>query len=399
MYIPQSFQNSLSQSQSPSTMSPYCIGYQSPFPSLVGKVFNLGTCGAILVGSIYFICQNAKPAVAVPPKILSNNKIVGQNEIVQLIRKFKQENPQGFDRVIKAFKYAKETNSGTVDNEILGALINQVERACSESGHDISDIDNCSHSKLYNDVLIPTALTVGQEATRLKYQQVATAFLQVAGLPNYAKPAAQITAQPGSTITSNSQIAGKWESNWGLVVFNSDLTGYWNQGDGTGKILDGSYNPTSQLLVFHYYQPWNGKHGTATLILSNDGNSLRGQWTQGTGLFDSGSWTMTRASVNSSVAESDSTPFKKDPISFTKYLNSVQWESGDKVYFQNLGNCKRGDLTPNSTYGCNSGYVTITNPMGTKICSLRTNHLAILAVQYSGKKLGPSFAVGECRYK
>ena len=90
-----------------------------------------------------------------------------------------------------------------------------------------------------------------------------------------------------------------WQSDWGLVVFNSDLTGYWNQGSGVGQIKDGTYNPKTRKLIFHYYQPWNDMNGTATLTLSKDGNHLSGNWTQQRGSNlpgsgGSGGWTMTR---------------------------------------------------------------------------------------------------------
>ncbi|MHC5598349.1 MAG: hypothetical protein ACYTXC_20825 [Nostoc sp.] len=98
---------------------------------------------------------------------------------------------------------------------------------------------------------------------------------------------------------SDASLAGMWQSNWGQVVFNSDLTGHWNQGVGIGQIKDGVYDPKTHKLVFHYYQPWNDMNGTATLTLSDNGNRLSGTWTQQRGSNPpgsggSGGWTMTR---------------------------------------------------------------------------------------------------------
>ncbi|MHC5763881.1 hypothetical protein, partial [Nostoc sp.] len=98
---------------------------------------------------------------------------------------------------------------------------------------------------------------------------------------------------------SNDSIAGKWSSDWGPVEFNSNLTGQWNQGAGIGQIKDGTYDPKTRKLVFHYYQPWNDMNGTATLTLSEDGGQLSGGWTQQRGSNPpgsggSGGWTMKR---------------------------------------------------------------------------------------------------------
>ena len=94
-------------------------------------------------------------------------------------------------------------------------------------------------------------------------------------------------------------LAGTWQSDWGPVVFNSNLTGYWNQGGGTGQIQSGTYDPKLRRLVFRYYQPWNDMNGTATLALSQDGDQLSGTWTQQKGANSpgsggSGTWTMRR---------------------------------------------------------------------------------------------------------
>lgn len=104
------------------------------------------------------------------------------------------------------------------------------------------------------------------------------------------------------TADSNTfaSIKGTWQSDWGEVVFNSDLTGRWNQGGGRiGRIKDGKYDPRTRKLIFHYYQSWNDMYGTAIMKLSEDGNQLLGTWKQqrlssSLGSGGSGSWTMTR---------------------------------------------------------------------------------------------------------
>jgi hypothetical protein len=111
-----------------------------------------------------------------------------------------------------------------------------------------------------------------------------------------------------ANLQSNVSLAGKWQSDWGSVEFNSDLTGHWNQGSGIGQIKDGTYDPKTRKLVFHYYQPWNDMNGTATLTLSEDGNRLLGTWTQQRasnppGSGGSGGWTMTRDLSQQSVGD------------------------------------------------------------------------------------------------
>jgi hypothetical protein len=108
-----------------------------------------------------------------------------------------------------------------------------------------------------------------------------------------------IVAASPSTVS----LVGKWKSNWGLVEFNSNLTGRWNQGSGKiGQITSGSYDPKTRKLVFQYYQSWNDMNGTATLTLSEDGNRFSGTWTQQRGSNrpgsgGSGGWTMVRDSL------------------------------------------------------------------------------------------------------
>lgn len=63
-------------------------------------------------------------------------------------------------------------------------------------------------------------------------------------------------------------------------------------------------------------------------------------------------------------------PFNPNPQSFQSYANTVRWDDGSRISFQNLNNCEeKPDM---KLYACNNGYATIANPMGTKVCDLKT---------------------------
>lgn len=124
-------------------------------------------------------------------------------------------------------------------------------------------------------------------------------FVNQGGKADAVTPKGNTKGQAAAS-QSNDSIAGKWSSDWGPVEFNSNLTGQWNQGVGIGQIKDGTYDPKTRKLVFHYYQPWNDMDGTVTLTLSEDGGQLSGVWTQQRGSSPigsggSGGWTMKRA--------------------------------------------------------------------------------------------------------
>lgn len=124
-------------------------------------------------------------------------------------------------------------------------------------------------------------------------------FVNQGGKADAVTPKGNTKGQAAAS-QSNDSIAGKWSSDWGPVEFNSNLTGQWNQGVGIGQIKDGTYDPKTRKLVFHYYQPWNDMDGTVTLTLSEDGGQLSGVWTQQRGSSPigsggSGGWTMQRA--------------------------------------------------------------------------------------------------------
>lgn len=60
-------------------------------------------------------------------------------------------------------------------------------------------------------------------------------------------------------------------------------------------------------------------------------------------------------------------PFRADPQSFQNYLNQItKWDDGSKMYYQNLGNCAESI----EGFFCAAGFVTVTNPMGVKVCSI-----------------------------
>jgi len=98
---------------------------------------------------------------------------------------------------------------------------------------------------------------------------------------------------------ANAAIVGKWQSDYGLVIFKPDLTDYWYQGGSVGQIKDWTYDPKTTKLMFHYYQPWNNMYGTAKMTLLEDSRRLTGTWTQQSesgAPGGSGGWTMTRDS-------------------------------------------------------------------------------------------------------
>jgi len=61
-------------------------------------------------------------------------------------------------------------------------------------------------------------------------------------------------------------------------------------------------------------------------------------------------------------------PFAETPKDFEKYLNSLEWGAGKSVKFNHLDSC----TTSASYYRCDSGFVVIKDPTGTRTCSLVT---------------------------
>ena len=85
-------------------------------------------------------------------------------------------------------------------------------------------------------------------------------------------------------------------------------------------------------------------------------------------------------------------PFREDPQSFQNYLNQIKgWDDGSKLYYQNLGKCRSWKIPINS-YLCGTGFVTVTNPMGVKVCSIDS-------VMYSYEERKISQEWGTCRNK
>jgi hypothetical protein len=156
--------------------------------------------------------------------------------------------------------------------------------------------------------------------------------------------------QKPTTCKANVSLAGEWQSDWGLVNFNSNLTGSWNQGGGQiGQIKDGSYDPKKCELVFHYYQSWNDMDGTTTLTLSEDGNRLAGSWIQQRrgsdriGSGGSGGWIMTRKS-SQEIAKADKEELLPEP--------------GDIVIYKGTEGETKGQII-------HSGVITAVRPDGT----------------------------------
>jgi len=103
-------------------------------------------------------------------------------------------------------------------------------------------------------------------------------------------------------------------------------------------------------------------------------------------------------------------PFNPNPDSFASYLNSMSWDDGSRNYFQNLHNCLAIDKdktladsfrswnnpliqTPTyQSYLCMGGFVTITDPQGSKTCK-------VSSVAWDGKSRRTNFSYSNCRYK
>ena len=72
-------------------------------------------------------------------------------------------------------------------------------------------------------------------------------------------------------------------------------------------------------------------------------------------------------------------------------MNAVRWDDGSKVSFQNINSCT--SLNNNTYYYCVSGYATITNPMGSKVCNLKDVHYVAMDINRGG------YTPNQCRYK
>jgi len=94
-------------------------------------------------------------------------------------------------------------------------------------------------------------------------------------------------------------ISGAWQSDWGAVILTAEqngktimIKGYWDQGDGKrGVITSGTYDPSERKLKFTYYEDWNKKYGSGTLILSKNARTFSGSYEQPGG---GGEWLMGR---------------------------------------------------------------------------------------------------------
>jgi len=85
-------------------------------------------------------------------------------------------------------------------------------------------------------------------------------------------------------------------------------------------------------------------------------------------------------------------PFQPNPDAFARYMNSVKWKSGTKVTFSNLSDCQHMKFTEGREgYNCWLGYATISDPMGTKVCEVRT--------VYAPYNRDISYETKSCRWK
>ena len=97
-------------------------------------------------------------------------------------------------------------------------------------------------------------------------------------------------------------------------------------------------------------------------------------------------------------------PFNPDPQSFQNYMNTRSWKSGSKAYFQNLNSCGGADAT---FFYCSGGFVTISSPMGTKVCEISSanwsrdliKNKGSFSYSYSQEGGKVSYRIGSCRYK
>ena len=79
----------------------------------------------------------------------------------------------------------------------------------------------------------------------------------------------------------------------------------------------------------------------------------------------------------------------------------MRWNDGSKATFQNLGGCTfyQGDGVSSfiDAGQCTAGFVTISSPIGTKICSItKVGYARFVQVKGSG---GVAYETGNCRYK
>ncbi len=84
-------------------------------------------------------------------------------------------------------------------------------------------------------------------------------------------------------------------------------------------------------------------------------------------------------------------PFMPNRESFVKWANSRTWDDGSVVYFQPSTKC----IFPNNPLvgaECIEGFVTITNPMGTKVCELDS---MVYWVSFRGLR----YKVKNCRFR
>ena len=70
-------------------------------------------------------------------------------------------------------------------------------------------------------------------------------------------------------------------------------------------------------------------------------------------------------------------------------MNTRNWSDGSRITFQNLTNCGGGSQVFGAYY-CLSGFATISNPMGTKVCEANVSYYYDTTYKY---------ITANCRYK
>ena len=101
-------------------------------------------------------------------------------------------------------------------------------------------------------------------------------------------------------------------------------------------------------------------------------------------------WAAHEAEVQAVIA---TIPFAKNPQSFQRYANGIRWSDGVTRKMTMFSNCGvRDDQTYMAGYYCMSGYVSISDPMGIKVCRLAR-------IRYMAEKRKVLYDTKECRYR
>jgi hypothetical protein len=148
------------------------------------------------------------------------------------------------------------------------------------------------------------ALKIGDRV----YQSQLPVRITVAAIPRPTPPAGEAPpvrqpplVQPAPPRFARGAICGFWHSDYGDVTFRCPanqeegpvrITGTWRQAPGKwGQITGGTFDPSTGIITFDYYEPWVDVSGSARLKLEPGATKITGTWQQTNG---SGTWTMWR---------------------------------------------------------------------------------------------------------